>query len=320
MREMRIVEANLEALEMKYGRLSVRAPAAERKLLASLGEAGQQSPVIVVVVEGRYVVIDGHKRVRALEKLKADVVKVAVWELGEAEALATSYQMSAQGGRNAFEEGWLVAELHRGWGWSLGQVGERLVRSKSWVSRRLALVEALPDWVAEEVASGRIGAHAAANFLVPLTRGNDEAGRALAEKVRGLNLTNRQMGELYACYRSAGVATRRKIVEDPMLYLKARAAARLGDAELGEKASRCVRNMALVGNVSLGLARGLPEVLGYDAGEIARERLLAAWRRCREHFEVLAKTVEGLAGEAGHDRSADTGGDTGVEREGARAS
>ena len=296
MRKMRIIEANLEALELKYGRLSVRQPAAEKRLLASLGEGGQQSPVIAVAVDGRYVVIDGHKRVRALEKLKADVVKVAVWEPGEAEALATSYQMSAQGGRNAFEEGWLVAELHRGWGWSLGQVGERLVRSKSWASRRLALVEALPDWVAEEVASGRIGAHAAANFLVPLTRGNGEAGLALAEKVRGLGLTNRQMGELYASYRSAGAATRRKIVEDPMLFLRARTAARLGDAEFGEKAGRCVRNMELVGSVSLGLARGLPEVLGYDAEAGARERLMGAWRRCREHFEVLAKTVEGLSG------------------------
>ena len=77
MRQMRIVEANLEALELKYGRLSVRQPAAERKLLASLGEGGQQSPVIAVAVDGRYVVIDGHKRVRALEKLKADVVRKA---------------------------------------------------------------------------------------------------------------------------------------------------------------------------------------------------------------------------------------------------
>ena len=45
---MRIVEVSLEALDLKYARLSVRRPAAERRLLASLGETGQQSPVIVV--------------------------------------------------------------------------------------------------------------------------------------------------------------------------------------------------------------------------------------------------------------------------------
>ena len=299
---MRIIEVGLEQLELKYERLSARRPGAEKRLLASLSEFGQQSPVVVVagVEAGRYVVVDGHKRVRALKRLKADVARVAIWEMDGAAALATAYQLG-QGRRDAFEEGWLVVELHRVSGWGLGDVGIRLGRSKSWASRRLGLVEALPDWVAEEVASGRIGAHAAANYLVPLTRGNGESGRALAEKVRGLGLTNRQMGELYASYRSAGAPTRRKIVEDPALFLRVKAAARHGDAELGEKEARCVKNMGLVGNVSLSLARGLPEVLGCDAGVAARERLLGAWRRCREHFEVLVKTVEGLTREAGHD-------------------
>ena len=299
MDNMRISEVSLDALDLKYERLSARRPGAEKRLLASLSEFGQQSPVVVVAgtEAGRYVVVDGHKRVRALKRLKVDVARVAIWEMDEATALATAYQLG-QGRRDAFEEGWLVVELHRVRGWGLGDVGTRLGRSKSWASRRLGLVEALPDWVADEVASGRIGAHAAATYLVPLTRGNGESGRALAEKVRGLGLTNRQMGELYANYRSAGAQTRRKIVEDPALFLRAKAAAGHGDAELGEAESRCVKNMELVGRVSLGLARGLPEVLGCDVGVLAHERLVGAWRRCREHFEVLVKTAEGLTREA----------------------
>ena len=294
---MKIVELNFDALDLKYARLSVRRPAAERRLLASLGESGQQSPVIVVAVDGgRYVLVDGHKRVRALAKLKADVVKAAVWDLSEAQALTTAYQLWAQGRRDAFEEGWLVAELHRSFKWSLGEIAERLVRSKSWASKRLALVEELPDWMAEEVASGRIGAHAAANFLVPLTRGNSEEGRHLAEKIRGLGLTNRQLGELYASWRASSPAVRRKIIEDPALFLKAQAAAKAGKVEAGldDKQRRCVKNLELVGNVSLGLARGLPEALNYDTPGLARSRLSAAWRRARERFELLAKTAEAL--------------------------
>lgn len=301
---MRIVEVSLEALDLKYARLSVRRPAAERRLLASLGETGQQSPVIVVASceAGRYVVVDGHKRVRALRRLKAEVVKAAVWELPEAQALTTAYQLWAQGRRDAFEEGWLVAELHRGFKWSLGEVAERLVRSKSWASKRLALVEELPDWMAEEVANGRIGAHAAANFLVPLTRGNGEEGRVLAEKICGLGLTNRQLGELYACYRASSVPVRRKIVEEPALFLKARAAAKAERAEAGldEKQQRCVNNLELVGNVSLGLARSLPEALNYDTAGPARSRLERAWGGARERFELLAKSAAALLrGEAG---------------------
>ena len=300
---MRIVELNLEALELKYARLSVRRPAAERRLLASLGEAGQQSPVIVVAgaEAGRYVVVDGHKRVRALRRLKADVAKAAVWELPEAEALATAYQMWASGRRDAFEEGWLVSELHRGFGWSLGKVAERLVRSKSWVSKRLALVEELPDWLAEDVARGRLGAHAAANYLVPLTRVNAKDGYRLAERIRGLGLTNRQLGELYASYRASSVAARRKIVEDPALFLKARAAAREAwvEAGLDEKQQRCVKNLELVGNLSLSLTRSLPEALNYDTPEAARRRMERTWRACRDRFELLVRSVEGLLKEGG---------------------
>lgn len=289
------MEVSLEALEARYSRLSVSRPAAERRLLASLGETGQQHPIVVVATpeRGRYVIIDGHKRARALARLKADVARVSVWEMGEAEALAASYRMSSQGGRNAFEEGWLVAELHRAWKWDLGEVAERLVRSKSWASKRLALVEELPEWMAEEVASGRLGAHAAANYLVPLTRVNGAQGRLLAERIRGLGLTNRQLGEIYASYRRAGAEARRRIVEEPALFLKAKAAAE-ADGALSEKQNRCLKNLELIGGVSLGLARSLPEALGHDGEEAGQMKLGAAWRRCQERFELLVKTAQSL--------------------------
>jgi ParB/RepB/Spo0J family partition protein len=289
---MEVTEINLDALELKYERLNVKRGALERKLLASLGESGQQSPVIVVRsgTAGHYVVIDGHKRVRALKRLKADMARAVVWEMSEAEALAASYQLTSQGGRNAFEEGWLVAELHRMCKWSLGEVGVRLVRSKSWASRRLALVEELPEWMAEEVAQGRIGAHAAANYLVPLTRGNSSGSRLLVERIRGLGLTNRQIGRLCAGYRAAGREQRLKIVEDPALFLKAGTAAGR-DSALSENGNRCLKSIGLIGNVSLGLTRKLSETLHCEGMEAETERLSAAWLQCLERFELLKKTA-----------------------------
>ncbi|MFH1185977.1 MAG: ParB N-terminal domain-containing protein [Chloroflexota bacterium] len=316
---MKIAEVGLDALDMRYDRLSVRRPEAERKLLASLGESGQQSPLIVVSApeSGRYIVIDGYKRVRGLKRLKADVASVTVWEMDEAQALAASYRMSSQGGRNAFEDGWLVAELHRGWNWSLGAVAERLVRSKSWASKRLALVEELPEWMADEIASGRLGAHAAGNYLVPLTRVNGAQGRLLAERIRGLGLTNRQLGEIYAGYRRAGPAMRRRIVDDPVLYLKARAAAE-ADGSLSEPQNRCLKSLELVSNVSLGLTRGLPGALSHDGEDAGRMKLGAAWRRCVDRFALLSKTAESLklGKEVGHAGQRDPVGDTDAAKEG----
>jgi len=321
---MRVVELNLEALDLKYARLSVRRPAAERRLLASLGESGQQSPVIVVAgaEPGRYVVVDGHKRVHALGRLKADVAKAAVWEMTEAEALAMAYQMGAQGKRDAFEEGWLVAELHRAWRWSLGEVAERLVRSKSWVSKRLALVEELPDWLAEEVASGRLGAHAAANFLVPLTRVNGPEGRQLIEKICALELSGRQIQALCAGYRAAAASARRKIAEDPARFLKALEAARSGpqDPDLSETENRALKQMELIGNIALGLTRNLPQVLGYDAGPVACARLWAAWESAQKRMTLLVEAASALKAaqkpntEDKHAQSGNTDGDLDAAR------
>ncbi|MEI6297100.1 MAG: ParB N-terminal domain-containing protein [bacterium] len=296
---MEVTELNLDALDLKYEKLSIRRDAVERKLLASLGETGQQSPVIVVRGgAGRYIIIDGHKRVRALKRLKADVARAAVWELSEGEALAASYQLTSQGGRNAFEEGWLVAELHRVFMWNLREVGARLVRSKSWVSRRLSLVEELPDWMAEEVAQGRIGAHAAANYLVPLTRGNSAAGRELAENIRGLGLTNRQIGAICMGYRAASRETRRKIVAEPAMFLKARAAAGR-DGALSEKGNHWLKSIELIGNVSLGLTRILPETLHCEGTEAEKERLGAAWAVSMKRFAQLSKTASAVGLDGG---------------------
>src|ERR1035437_1732738 len=102
---MRIIEMGLEQLDLKYERLSARRPGAEKRLLASLSESGQQSPRIVVAggEAGRFVGGDGDKRVPGLKRLDAGCARVVVWEMDGATALATAYQLG-QGRRDAFEE------------------------------------------------------------------------------------------------------------------------------------------------------------------------------------------------------------------------
>ncbi len=58
---MKIVELEIDTLDLRYAKLRARRPALEKRLMASLEEAGQQSPVIVVAGEepGRWVMIEG---------------------------------------------------------------------------------------------------------------------------------------------------------------------------------------------------------------------------------------------------------------------
>jgi len=303
---MRVVEVPLDSLDLRYGRLRARRAGAERRLLASMGEGGQQSPVIVVAGRepGRYVLIDGRKRVRALRRLQADAVKAVVWEMEPPEALVAAYQLASGAGWNALEEGFLVEELVRTAGLSLAEVGEKLERSKAWVSGRLGLVEALPGAVLEGVVSGKIGAYVATRHLLPFARANAADCERLAAEIAERGFCSREVEELCRFYATAGRAQAQRMLEDPARFLMARAAAREGmrDAALSEAENRCVKNLELIGNVALGLTRRLPQACGYDTGEAARGKLEGAWLRCRQRFSLLAKTTEGLFGPAGLDQ------------------
>lgn len=288
------MELPLDSLDLRYARLRARRPMTEKRLMASLGEAGQQSPVVVVpgAEAGLYVVIDGHKRVRALRRLKADVVKVVVWEMSVEEGLVTAYQMSSGSGWNAVEEGWLTWELVRVAGLSSSEAGRRLDRSKAWVSGRLGLVESLPEAVLEGVRSGKIGAYTATRHLLPFARANAEDCENLAAKMIKNGLRSREVESLCRYYGSASREGRRHMLEDPARFLKALEAARQKDAvAVGSVEDRCLKNMELVGGVALGLARSLPQAAGYDTPDGSRERLRIVWGRVQERLGLLEKTA-----------------------------
>jgi len=145
-------------LDLRYEGLRVRRPEREKRLLASLAERGQQVPIVVIALAGapkRFPVIDGYKRIRALQRLGRDTVRATVWDMDEAEALVLDRSLRTAEGETALEQGWLLAELHGGFGLSLDDLARRFDRSVSWVSRRLALVRELSEPVQQQVRRGR---------------------------------------------------------------------------------------------------------------------------------------------------------------------
>ena len=216
----------LHQLDLRYEKLRTRKPEAERKLVASLAEIGQQVPVVVVRGEGpeQFVLVDGYKRVRALRRLGQDLVAGTCWDLSEAEALVLDRLMRTGEGATALEQGWLLHELTVRFALALEDLGRRFARSASWVSRRLALVEELPATIQAHVQRGELPAHAAMKHLVPLARANAEACERLVAAIAGKGLSNRQIGQLYAAWRDGLPAIRERVLTAPLLLLKARQA------------------------------------------------------------------------------------------------
>ena len=126
------MQLEFHQLDRRWEYLRVRHPARQRQLLASLAEVGQQTPIIVVAVAeqvDRYVVIDGYKRLAALQQLGRDPVEAVVWPMSEAEALVLDRSLRFSAHETALEEGWLLAELEQRYGYGQEELARRFDRS-----------------------------------------------------------------------------------------------------------------------------------------------------------------------------------------------
>jgi ParB family transcriptional regulator, chromosome partitioning protein len=216
------MQLEFHQLDRRWEQLRVREPDRQRRLMASLADGGQQTPIIVVADNdsGRYVVIDGHKRIAALERLGRDTVEATVWAMTEAEALLLDSSLRSSRPECALQQGWLLAEMEQRFGYSLEQLARRFDRSLSWVSRRLALVELLPDGIQQQVREGRIAPQVAMKYLVPVARVSVADCERMAAALARLHCDTRQAGQLYAAWRDGSRVIRQRILDEPDLFLK----------------------------------------------------------------------------------------------------
>ncbi len=224
------MQLEFHQLDRRWEHLRVRHPARQRRLLASLAEAGQQTPIVVVATESQaehYVVIDGYKRIAALEQLGRDTVEAVVWPMSEAAAVLLDHSLRMSEHETALEMGWLLAELEKRFGYGLEELARRFDRSVSWVSRRLALVEVLPETIQQQVREGRVAAQVAMRFLVPTARQSLEDCQRMAAIFAEHHCDTREASQLYAAWRQGSPAIRKRILDDPELFFKAQRQAQM---------------------------------------------------------------------------------------------
>jgi ParB-like chromosome segregation protein Spo0J len=146
-----------------YGRYRLYLPEAERAMARSLERYGQLSPVVVCRRQDRYELIDGFKRLGAARSLaRMSHLSARLLEADERTAKAAIYGLNRAGGRTReLEEAWIIQALVREDGLSQVEVAELLGRHKSWVCRRLALIERLGAEAREELRVGLLSPTAA---------------------------------------------------------------------------------------------------------------------------------------------------------------
>ena len=137
----------------------------------SLSTHGQLSPVCAFKGGETLEVYDGFKRLRAARGLGLRELRAVVVDVDIVEATVHMRELHAGRGLTALEEAWIVRSLHRDHHLTQGAIATRLRCHKSWVCRRLMLVEALDVGVQADVRLGLLTPRAAV-LVSALPRGN----------------------------------------------------------------------------------------------------------------------------------------------------
>ena len=192
-------------------------------LAASVKAQGLLQPLLVRARgEGGYELIAGERRLRAAREAGLATVPAVVREADDRESLVLGLvENVAREQLSAVEESRAYAVLLDEFGLSLGEVADRVGRSKPSVSNRLRLLE-LPDEVLEMLSAGELSeGHARAVLALP----DHDDRKALARRAVKNGLSVRQVEQ---ATRDAGAPRQRAVRPaplDPALASRAAAAA-----------------------------------------------------------------------------------------------
>jgi hypothetical protein len=174
---------SLEGLGQHYRRYRLADPPAEEAMAGSLRRWGQLSPLVACVRAQQLEVLDGFKRLTAARQV-AGLTTLSVRVVAVDEPAAKAAILGLNRGQRAtreLEEAWVVQALVRDDGLTQVEAAHLLGQHKSWVCRRLALLEKLSVAVKEDLRLGLLGP-ALARQLVRLPAGNQEAVLALTRR------------------------------------------------------------------------------------------------------------------------------------------
>jgi ParB-like chromosome segregation protein Spo0J len=165
----------VSSLGESYRRYRLADPQAEEAMARSLLRYGQLAPLTACWREGHIELLDGFKRRTAAAVVAWPSVSVRLLEMDERSAKAAIFGLNSTGRRpNELEEAWIVQALVREDAMSQVEVAALLDRHKSWVCRRLALLERLCGEAQTDLHLGLLSA-GLARQLTRLPVGNQAA-------------------------------------------------------------------------------------------------------------------------------------------------
>ena len=197
----------------RFAPLRIADPAAEQAMLRSMVKYGQQTPVVVCRIDdGALELLDGFKRLRAGRQLGIKELTVRTLDVGLRACKAAMLLLNRVGRPiTSMEEALVVHSLCHEDGLNQVEIAVLLNCHKSWVCRRLALIERLCDEAQESIRLGLLPASLGAE-LARLQRCNQEH---LLAAIRKQKLTWRETREVVSALLSKPQREHEAILKDP---------------------------------------------------------------------------------------------------------
>lgn len=185
---MTLMDGHIDDIEVtkmgeRYGALRIVNPGADDAMVKSMKKYGQMSPVTCVMTGGVYEMVDGFKRLRACRHMGKETLKTRILEATERVSKASIIQLNRGRSISELEEAMVLSSLYREDGLTQVEIALLVGRHKSWVSRRISLIERLNEEVREDIRLGLLPV-SVGRELAKLPRGNQKAAAAALIKHR----------------------------------------------------------------------------------------------------------------------------------------
>lgn len=202
MKEQHDQEIAVSEIRESYGAYRIINPRADAAMIKSIRRYGQLSAVVCVKDKDGYQMVDGFKRLRACRRLNQMTLRVRTMEVHGRVCKAAILQLNWSGRSiNEMEEALVLQSLYREDGLTQIEIATLLGRDKSWVSRRISLVERLSEEVQEDIRLGLLPVMTSRE-LAKLPRGNQkEAADAILKGRYTTREAAKLIGYLLSCPR-----------------------------------------------------------------------------------------------------------------------
>ena len=213
-------------LELRYAEIRIHTESGIRRLMSSIHTHGLLNPILVVQSDNKddshYIVIDGYLRCAAIQALHQDNILALILAHNTQDALIALYRQSNSRVWEAYEEAQLIQTLIIEHQLSQAEVAKQLGKSKAWVTHRLQLLHALPDFVQTAIRQGILSTWTASRVLLPFARANDEHAKKLIDYLGAHTHASRDLQAYYNHYLRSNRQVRKNMIDNPQHFFKAR--------------------------------------------------------------------------------------------------